>query len=430
MTAFVWVPSFGQTEFTIVQSDSPHRIAVLQASIKKFEQLNPNIRVKHIPTPGGQLRDRLNTLTAAGTPPDVTSHFYYVSGGMDRLALPLDSLIARDNVDMSDFFPQALEAAAVSYKGSILGMPTNLNTYGVFYNKEMFAEAGIAFPTSEWFHPPAWTWDHLLEIALKFTKDTNGDGKIEQWGLEGLDEIWYFGAGFYGERHFRSEPGNLAESVEYIWTNENAVAWYQFLQDLIYKHKVVPSKAERSSLRMSFGLPNLFTGGKAPMILSGSWSTRGFAGDLKFPIGIASLPGMKKQTTIMFVDSLQIAKTSKNVDAAWEWVKWITSPEQIKTHFVRGDFGLPPYKSLASWYASSDADEITGYNNPSPGREVLVRGGAFGTPDTNIIVGVGRRSAEIRQAAGELRDALWLRNISGREFIQQFKERTDKIFQQ
>ena len=59
----------------------------------------------------------------------------------------------------------------------------------LYYNKDLFDKAGVAYPTNDW------TWNDMLAAAKKLTLDTNKDGKIDQWGFAVNNIVWVW-AGF------------------------------------------------------------------------------------------------------------------------------------------------------------------------------------------------------------------------------------------
>jgi multiple sugar transport system substrate-binding protein len=83
---------------------------------------------------------------------------------------------------MDDFQPAAVEAG--SYQGRLYSIIRDFypGPAMFYYNKDLFDKAGIAYPTFDW------NWDKMREAANALTLDTNGDGKLDQWGL--AFEVW------------------------------------------------------------------------------------------------------------------------------------------------------------------------------------------------------------------------------------------------
>src|SRR5690606_1103297 len=116
-------------------------------------------------------------MMAAGQAPDV---FYTNNAVRDRLAAEgrlLDLRPYAENDPVWSRLRPEVRDAAVSADGGIYSLGNYTQTAGVYYNRAVFAEAGIAPPTVDW------TWADFKAAAKALTKDTNGDGKPERYGV-------------------------------------------------------------------------------------------------------------------------------------------------------------------------------------------------------------------------------------------------------
>ncbi|HZK33795.1 MAG TPA: hypothetical protein VFD33_00610 [Bacillota bacterium] len=97
---------------------------------------------------------------------------------------PLENLI--DFSDESKWDPMTRDMT--TYDGHVYGMATGKwwPRAMFFFNKRIFDDAGIPYPY-ELLDSKEWTFDKVKEIAIELTKDTTGDGTIDQWGLAGID---------------------------------------------------------------------------------------------------------------------------------------------------------------------------------------------------------------------------------------------------
>jgi multiple sugar transport system substrate-binding protein len=153
----------------------------LEAMVKladRFTQTHPDIQVEFINIiEGGPFgRDKVQQMIAGGTPPDLfmlnTGQFEgFASRGVLR---PLDDLVQQDNFDLSIYWPPAVEGS--KYDGKLYGLPKDISDHVIYLNVDLFEKAGIPLPS------PEWTWNDYRQIAKQLTKDTNGDGNIDQWG--------------------------------------------------------------------------------------------------------------------------------------------------------------------------------------------------------------------------------------------------------
>ncbi|PYO96111.1 MAG: hypothetical protein DMD60_11595 [Gemmatimonadetes bacterium] len=90
-------------------------------------------------------------------------------------ALDLAPYLARVGVDLARYDPEVL---AIFRRGQALyALPRGYAPVMVAYNRDLLDRAGIAYPTEDW------TWDDFLRTARRLTRDRDGDGRIDQWGV-------------------------------------------------------------------------------------------------------------------------------------------------------------------------------------------------------------------------------------------------------
>ena len=112
---------------------------------------------------------------SGGQMPDVFwMHSQYSEKYMDQgILLDLTDYIEKDeNTDLANYYPEIVEL--YQYDGHTYALPKDYDTIGLWYNKDMFDEAGIAYPDE------TWTWETLHDVAAQLTKE---DGS--QYGLTG-----------------------------------------------------------------------------------------------------------------------------------------------------------------------------------------------------------------------------------------------------
>ena len=152
----------------------------------------PNIDVEIIHIAPAEYWDKVTTMFAGGSAPDVT----FMSEPLRQYAtndslLALDDLIKSDpDVDINDFYKVGLEF--FQYNGKQYGLPKDLNTYVTFYNEDLFKEAGQKTPM-EYYQEGNWTWDTYAQLAQALTK-RDGD-RVTQFG-SAYPTIggWYYSA--------------------------------------------------------------------------------------------------------------------------------------------------------------------------------------------------------------------------------------------
>jgi multiple sugar transport system substrate-binding protein len=314
-------PAAGYTgpDVTITYSiwGDPAELKSQQAIVDKFHAANPNITVKVEVSDWDPYFDKLQTGLAGGAAPDVFAMDGplfpdYQSRGV---LLDLKPFIDRDGYDLTQLADQGV-AVFTTADGGQYGIPRDLNTIVMYYNKTMFDAAGIAYPDD------TWDWAKLVEVSKKLTLDVNGDKTVDQWGFytETTDMENYWSSLVW------QAGGDImnADKTKTLLGTPEAATGVQFLQDLIWKEKVMPEPA------MFAELGDAFEQGKAAMEANGSWlvPTHTAAGaDLGFEFGIAPLPkGPAGRFTSVNPTGAVVYKGTKAPDAAWEFVKYLASP--------------------------------------------------------------------------------------------------------
>jgi multiple sugar transport system substrate-binding protein len=150
-----------------------NEVRALEEEKKSFLS-ESGIEVKIMPFSGDE---KLIAMMAGGQAPDV---FYTNSVMRDRFAaegriLDLRPFLRNDPL-AARIWPSLYEASR-SIDSGVYSIPNWVYTCGVYYNRAMFRDAGIATPDS------TWNWDDMLRIARRLTRDTNGDGLPDRYGM-------------------------------------------------------------------------------------------------------------------------------------------------------------------------------------------------------------------------------------------------------
>ena len=170
----------------------PQEITSQTAIADAFHAANPNITVDVDVSDWDAYWDKLQTGLAGGAAPDV----FAMDGPLfpdyqsRDVLLDLKPYIDRDGYDLTQLADQGV-ADFTTADGGQFGLPRDLNTIVLYYNKAMFDAAGIPYPDD------TWDWAKLTEVAKQLTKDDNGDGKVDQWGFytetTDMENFWLVG---------------------------------------------------------------------------------------------------------------------------------------------------------------------------------------------------------------------------------------------
>jgi multiple sugar transport system substrate-binding protein len=275
----------------------PAEINSQKAVVAGFTAANPSITVDVTVADWDAYWDKLQTGLAGGAAPDV----FAMDGplGPDYqtrdVLLDLTPYIEAEGYDLGQLDDNAVKDFTTK-DGVVFGLPRDLNVIALFYNKDMFDAAGIAYPDD------TWTWDKLVEVGKQLTKDNDGDGTIDQWGVytETTDMenawssfVWQAGGDILTE-----------DGTKSALDRPESAAGIQFLQDLIWKEKVIPDPAIFAETGDAFEQK------VAAMEINGSWlvPTHEAAG---IKLGIAPLPAgpAGKATSVNPTGAVVYAKT-------------------------------------------------------------------------------------------------------------------------
>jgi len=310
----------------------------LRALIAEFEKSHPNVHVEIEITPWARMLDKLMISSAGGRPPDVTriSSEWFPPIAAKGLLEPLDNYVKRDHYDLDDFYPECIKGWG-TWNGQLLEIPTDIDIYAMYYNKDMFDKNHIPYPDE------TWDWNKYLEVAKKLTQDTNGDGKIDQFGTT-IDPWWQD----YVYGNGGTIVGNDPKTGDVVCTLDRPAAYegLQRMSDLINKYHVAPTSEEAAA---NVGMAKMFTNGQIAMNVSGSWAAELiYKKDIKtFKYDVAPIPkGPKARVSIICGAAYAVLKRSQHKEEAWELVKWMTGKEYQRAAAMRSQI-IPSRRSVA-----------------------------------------------------------------------------------
>jgi multiple sugar transport system substrate-binding protein len=312
----------------------PTELDATREALARFEELNPGIRVKLEYTNWGGYGSKLQTLIAGGQAPDVFAlsgayfHDLRTRGALEELA----PYVASDpTLRLDGFFEPPLEI--FRWEGRLYGIPRDFNVVALFYNRDHFDEAKLAYPDS------SWTWADLRRAAIALTRDTDGDGKTDRWGLQVSNDMEVC----WGNYVFQNGGRILDEErARFAMTSAETIEALEFLRALIYEDHVSPSPLDMESLS---GTP--FRNGRLSMITSGSWTLAALDAAPGFNYGVAPLPMGRRRAVVANGVAHAIATSSPHKDAAWKLVSFLSGPEGQRL-LARSGTSIPALRSVAS----------------------------------------------------------------------------------
>jgi multiple sugar transport system substrate-binding protein len=306
------------------QTINEGHISVRDKWSQEFMEANPNVKIDHQTIPTDQYATKVQTLYAAGTPPDVYCYLQEVTPiitvAQKGMHLPLTDYIERDGYDLSDFRPDSL--ALYIWDDVHYALPRDYGNQNIYYNVDLFEADGIPTPPADW-EDTTWTFEAFLETAKALTKTANG--RTEQWGFlvnrgQRPYSSWLYSNG--GGLVHKDDRGVATDSA---MTDEASVEALQFVQDLIYTHKVAPSPDIESEL----GGFDLFATGRVGMMVNNPSAVNRYRTIESFRWNVATIPlGKAERRGTGGGGTGWAAGASTSIpDLAWEFIKHITSPQ-------------------------------------------------------------------------------------------------------
>lgn len=285
---------------------------VQEELVREFNDAHPHIVVQ--PQYAGTAwtaRDKLFVALAGGGGPDIgLIDQFWASQLADAGFLQKMEDFLPEDFDRDDILDVMWETA--SYDGTIWTMPSAASNLVLYYNKDAFRAAGL-----DPENPPT-TWDELLEVGRALTRDTDGDGRIDQWGLDmpllantgnvypWIAFLWQAGGELFNEDYTRA-----------AFNSDEGIATLAFWQQLLADGVITLTPPANGWDMGAFG-----------MQIASSARLNLYASTLPFEFGVAPVPYSNVRVTGLGGNNIAIfTKDRAKQQAAWTFVEWLTSPE-------------------------------------------------------------------------------------------------------
>lgn len=311
------------------------RVKAMDQLIAEFQKANPDITVKQVTFPYADYQTRVIAANMAGNGPDVMQLFYgwldkFVAGGILQ-PLPADAF-PHDKIE-KEFFPIV---SAMKRGEDYYGLPTAVRSLALFYNKKLFAEAGL-----DASNPPK-TIDEFVAAAQKIAKH-DGAGNLTVAGstmdMGGQDHQWWREVLIrqFGGEPYTDNDQKVAYNSE---AGEKALSFYTSLQ-LEKKIGEVGFMDEGQAA---------FRAGKAGMTIDGTFRLGSFRTIKDFEWGVTELPanaeGVRSNYASYFANGINAKTTGEELEASKKFLAYITSPAAMDI-WLKTVGELPAMRSAA-----------------------------------------------------------------------------------
>ncbi len=374
-----------QVTLTLALREGAEPLAIYQDLVRKFEARNPGIRVQVQNFSSTEYDEKVLVSLAAGVGPDVMYIHYsrFPEYAAKRLLLPLKSYMDADKFDPKWYFPSTIEQFTFGGR-SDYAIPRETSSIALFFNKDLFAQAGLAEPDD------SWTYDQLYSAAKQLVRDVNGDGQIDQYGMEApsvwylrINTVWAFG-------------GDLLDQARrtFVMNGEGGTRAIQWIADLI-RNGVAPPVGN-TNFQWRKGNVGMMFGGFWDIILQGR--NAGFAWD------VAMLPkGPAGRFVRTATGGHAVLASTKHPEAAYRLARFLSSGEAIMALATQGTI-IPAFREAA--YSAEFLKGIPAH------RRVFVDALAYGRVDpvttvwNTMLTQIDQALAPVWQGSKSAREAL------------------------
>ena len=375
----------------------------LNAALEEWNAANPDIQVDPLFVNNDKALQKLTVALQGDEPPDIT--YQYGSSLPQVAAAPglvdLTEWTQDPDVGWSDFVPGATKAA--TYEGKVIGVPALIDNLAIVYNKTLFDDAGLEYPSADW------TWDDLRAAAKALT-----DPSKKQFGFSypmdaSEDSVWH-----YDPLLWQNGGSILNEdNTQAAFNSPQGVEALEVLTAMAVQDKSVFLDLQNSPYT------GLFNSGKIGMLMTGPWDLGSFP-DVDY--GVEILPGIDgDHQSIAGPDVWTVFDNGDGrAQAALAFLQWLTSADQVKNEDLTTGH-LPIRLSVAQDQAFLDAFGTTipgvdvfaeNLQNVEQARPVLAAypqvSEAMGLAIVSALLGEKEPQAALDEAAAQSNDALAL----------------------
>jgi multiple sugar transport system substrate-binding protein len=348
-----------KTTLTVWVGWSARELRVFKGVVADYQKKHPELNIKVV----GSINDtKIQNAIRSGNAPDVVSSFTSADVGVycgTGAWINLQPFLSKDHVSLSQFPKTSLYYT--QFKGKRCALPLLADSYGLYYNKTLFAKAGIKSPPK--------TFSELAADAKKLTQ-RDASGKIK---VIGYDPFWGFYSGNFADMtnyaplfgaQYYDNKGKAALSKRFAWSK--LLRWQKSLMDWYGYSKVVRFNA---SLGDEFSASNAFEIGKIAMMMDGEWRVAFIKAEHPtLNYGTAPMPVDDAHKNLYGAGSVNgtiigLPKGGHNVDQAWELVRWLTTNDHALAKFSNGIRNVP------STHSSGHSKEL----KPDPRFATFVR---------------------------------------------------------
>lgn len=320
--------SDGKKKMTVFIFANDHESPIYKDMIAQFAESHSDT-IESIDVQITTQEEYSKTLTGMMTAGDLPDVFYvgpesvkqFVENGyIENLQPILEAKgISTDGLSAQEALNSYRYDGSETGSGDLYALPKDASVFAYAYNKDLFDKEGIPYPDPE--NP--YTYDEFVEVCKKFTKDTDGDGEIDQWGAGFANAfmlqqfVWSNGATYLSEDH----------KTVTIDTPEFKEALQKYV-DLTLVHKVTPTVEQDASL----GVYQRWLAGQEAFYACGTWDVSAFMDKETFPYNwdLCAYPTLSTGKSVTWLGTVGFCVSAKSgaKEEATELISYLCTDEE------------------------------------------------------------------------------------------------------
>jgi multiple sugar transport system substrate-binding protein len=375
-------------QITFLSRDNGSDLEPYKQGIEKFNASQSRVKVSH-ELSTGNFEQKLQTLVAGGTPPDVS---YMHSQNIPTFAVlgivaPLETFAKRDKGAVDGLLPAALDS--YRWKNALHGIPDVATSLVMYVNKTLFQRAGVAVPGEKW------TWNDYQNAAQRVVNAGRSEGIFASTDYHGgfprFTVLWQNGGDILNK-------DRNAVTID----RPEAIDAFTWIADQTLKSRIHagPNDLQGKSAE------NFFLEGKAAMFPGISSRMGTIAKGAQFEVEVVHLPQGKQRVTRTACGGTAVMKDSKNQEAGWALEKYFATEEFQWLIAKAGGIIFPAHKKV------TDSPELfTGQQFPAAPKVTVdamsyARVEAYTVRYPDMITALNKETDTIWKGESNVKDAL------------------------
>lgn len=327
---------------------------VLREILDEFEEENPHINVEFELTAFGQYWTRLEAAVSGEVMPDIVwmNGPNFISYASNGIITPIDPYLEDGDIDFSNYPDSLVEL--YTYEDELYGLPKDWDTTAVWYNKDMFDDAGIDYPEDDW------TWDEMIEMAESLTDVDNN-----VYGIAGNISTQ---EGIYNQI-FQNDGFVISDDLmESGYDDPNTIEAFKYHVEL-HEKGISPSIDVLSET----GPRDLFTSERLAMAYLASWNIPVILdSDIADSVNVVEMPKLDRQGAVVHGLTYALSSNSEHKEEAAEVIKYLAS-EDANVKWAESGVVIPAYENVLDIWINSNTEVNLGayvnaldYSSPYP----------------------------------------------------------------